>query len=127
MKSLGDNRISPKLFIIAPLVSMAMPLVGTLFDRDSKCRLIPLLKFEDFAVEILVIAYFLIPLATGLYGIYFLSKNKSLRLEKPGRFYVTGALVLLNLLFPFVLYGWAFVCLLALPGIGCYDIKIEIW
>lgn len=125
MKLSGGNQISLKLFIVAPLVSMVMPFVVTLFDSESKCLHIPLGTPGDTESEILAIVYFGIPLAAGIYGIYVLIKNNHSRLEKPRRFYTASALVILNLLSPPILYFWASVSFIILLAAGCYKFNIN--
>lgn len=121
--SASEHRISLRFLTFAPLVALAMPFVGTLFDRDSKCRLIPLLEFEGFAVQILIVIYFALPLLAGFYGLkLFFDNRKSSRKNESGFLIVLTAL---NLLSPTLLYGWLFAALIILLMVGCYDIKIK--
>lgn len=123
--SASEYRLSLRFPAIAPLIALAMPFVGTLFDVDSECRLLPLLEFDGFVVQMLSVIYFALPLSAGIYGLKLIFENrKSSRKNESGFFLLIG-LTVLNLLSPIILYGWLFAALIMLLTVGCYDIKVK--
>lgn len=126
MESLpGDKGISIRFLIIAPLVSLLLPFLAALIDRESQCCLIPLIEYGSVAVQMSAVVYFGLPSTAGIYGLKQFIENRKSRSVRGRKFYSLIALTALNLLSPILLYYWFFASVIALFGFGCYEFKIK--
>lgn len=121
----NNEKISFRFIFAAPLISLILPFVGTILDRNSKCSLLPVVEFESFIVQAAAVIYFAIPLLAGIYGLIKLTGNKTLYIINKKKFYVLVVLTMFNILSPILLYYWFWASVILLFGFGCYELKIK--
>lgn len=122
---LDDEKISIQFIVLAPLISLIMPFIGAILDRESKCCLVPLIEYGNLVVQIATVVYFALPLSAGIYGLIKLIRSEKLYLLNKKKFYLLSGLTTFNILLPFLLYYWFLASIILLFGLGCYEFKIK--